>query len=41
MEDVAKELLGVKKCSFLPRHTRNLSNEFRCFVNYPSQLLSC
>ncbi|TNN03588.1 hypothetical protein fugu_000617 [Takifugu bimaculatus] len=41
MENVAEELLGVKKCSFLPEHKRNLSNEFRCFVNYPSQLLSC
>ncbi|XP_062258546.1 EEF1A lysine methyltransferase 1 isoform X2 [Platichthys flesus] len=39
MENLAKELLGVKKCSFLPQHNRNLSNEFRCFVNYPSLLL--
>ncbi|XP_074551006.1 EEF1A lysine methyltransferase 1 [Halichoeres trimaculatus] len=41
MEKVAKELLDVKMCSFLPKHNRNLSNEFRCFVNYPSRLLSC
>lgn len=41
MESVAKDLLDVKKCSFLPQHKRNLSNEFRCFVNYPSRLLSC
>lgn len=40
MENVAKKLLGVKMCSFLPKHDRNLSNEFRCFVNYPSRLLS-
>ncbi|XP_034429561.1 EEF1A lysine methyltransferase 1 [Hippoglossus hippoglossus] len=40
MENLAKELLGVNKCSFLPQHNRNLSNEFRCFVNYPSVLLS-
>ncbi|XP_015234380.1 PREDICTED: protein-lysine N-methyltransferase N6AMT2 [Cyprinodon variegatus] len=40
MEGVAKELLGVKMCSFLPKHNRNLSNEFRCFINYPSRLLS-
>nr|XP_019956246.1 PREDICTED: protein-lysine N-methyltransferase N6AMT2 isoform X2 [Paralichthys olivaceus]XP_019956247.1 PREDICTED: protein-lysine N-methyltransferase N6AMT2 isoform X2 [Paralichthys olivaceus] len=39
MENLAKELLGVKKCSFLPQHNRNLSNEFCCFVNYPSVLL--
>ncbi|KAK2840150.1 hypothetical protein Q5P01_013890 [Channa striata] len=40
MENHAKQLLDVKMCSFLPRHNRNLSNEFRCFVNYPSRLLS-
>ncbi|XP_023806889.1 EEF1A lysine methyltransferase 1-like [Oryzias latipes] len=39
MENLAKELLDVKMCSFEPRHNRNLSNEFRCFVNYPSSLL--
>ncbi|XP_013883947.1 EEF1A lysine methyltransferase 1 isoform X2 [Austrofundulus limnaeus] len=41
MENLAKELLDVKMCSFVPKHNRNLSNEFRCFVNYPSRLLSC
>lgn len=41
MENLAKDLLGVKMCSFLPKHNRNLSNEFRCFVNYPSLLLNC
>ncbi|XP_068590408.1 EEF1A lysine methyltransferase 1 [Cebidichthys violaceus] len=40
MEKLAKELLGVTMCSFLPKHNRNLSNDFRCFVNYPSRLLS-
>lgn len=40
MGNLAKDLLGVKMCSFLPKHNRNLSNEFRCFVNYPSRLLS-
>lgn len=40
MEKLAKDLLEVKMCSFLPKHKRNLSNEFRCFVNYPSRLLS-
>uniref|UniRef100_A0A1A7WU68 EEF1A lysine methyltransferase 1 n=1 Tax=Iconisemion striatum TaxID=60296 RepID=A0A1A7WU68_9TELE len=39
MEGLAKQLLDVKMCGFLPKHSRNLSNEFRCFVNYPSQLL--
>lgn len=41
MENLARELLDLKMCSFLPQHNRNLSNEFRCFVNYPSRLLSC
>ncbi|XP_006793674.1 EEF1A lysine methyltransferase 1 [Neolamprologus brichardi] len=41
MGNLAKDLLDVKMCSFLPKHNRNLSNEFRCFVNYPSRLLSC
>lgn len=40
MENLAKDLLGLKMCSFLPKHERNLSNDFRCFVNYPSRLLS-
>lgn len=40
MEDLAKDLLDVKMCGFKPKHKRNLSNEFRCFVNYPSRLLS-
>lgn len=40
MENLAKDLLDVNMCSFLPKHNRNLSNEFRCFVNYPSRLLS-
>ncbi|XP_071754157.1 EEF1A lysine methyltransferase 1 [Centroberyx gerrardi] len=41
MESHAKDLLDVKMCSFLPKHNKNLANEFRCFVNYPSRLLSC
>lgn len=40
MENLAKDLLDLKMCSFLPKHKRNLSNEFRCFVNYQSRLLS-
>lgn len=40
MENLAKDLLGLQMCKFLPKHNRNLSNEFRCFVNYPSGLLS-
>lgn len=41
MENHAKDLLDVKMSSFLPKHNRQLSNEFRCFVNYPSRLSSC
>ncbi|XP_036601588.1 EEF1A lysine methyltransferase 1 [Trichosurus vulpecula] len=40
MEKEAAELLGVKMCRFIPKHTRNLANEFRCYVNYDSGLNS-
>nr|XP_040045412.1 EEF1A lysine methyltransferase 1-like [Gasterosteus aculeatus aculeatus] len=40
MEEPARRLLGVSTCRFLPTHRRNLSNDFRCFANYSSQLLS-
>lgn len=38
MEEQAAQLLGVKMCKFIPRHTRNLANEFRCYVNFNSGL---
>ncbi|XP_008822550.1 exportin-4 isoform X6 [Nannospalax galili] len=38
MEEQAAQLLGVKMCKFIPEHTRNLANEFRCYVNYDSGL---
>ncbi|XP_045149974.1 EEF1A lysine methyltransferase 1 isoform X2 [Echinops telfairi] len=38
MEEAAATLLGVKRCKFIPQHTRNLANEFRCYVNYDSGL---
>ncbi|XP_049634275.1 EEF1A lysine methyltransferase 1 [Suncus etruscus] len=38
MEDEAAKLLGVKMCKFIPKHTRTLGNEFRCYVNYDSGL---
>ncbi|XP_006832028.1 PREDICTED: N(6)-adenine-specific DNA methyltransferase 2 [Chrysochloris asiatica] len=38
MEEAAAGLLGVKMCKFIPKHTRNLANEFRCYVNYDSGL---
>lgn len=39
MEEPAQRLLGLKMCSFLPKHNKNLANEFRCYVNYPSRLV--
>ncbi|XP_029458374.1 EEF1A lysine methyltransferase 1 [Rhinatrema bivittatum] len=38
MEDQAEKLLGLKMCKFIPKHARNLANEFRCYVNYESGL---
>ncbi|XP_012497188.1 PREDICTED: protein-lysine N-methyltransferase N6AMT2 [Propithecus coquereli] len=38
MEELAAELLGVKMCKFIPKHTRNLANAFCCYVNYESGL---
>ncbi|KAG8524691.1 EEF1A lysine methyltransferase 1 [Galemys pyrenaicus] len=38
MEEEAAKLLGVKMCKFIPKHTRTLANEFRCYVNYESGL---
>ncbi|KAL0963579.1 hypothetical protein UPYG_G00308200 [Umbra pygmaea] len=40
MEEHAEKLLGLKMCSFIPKHNKNLANEFRCFTNYPSSILS-
>ncbi|XP_030642971.1 EEF1A lysine methyltransferase 1 [Chanos chanos] len=40
MEEHAKKLMGLKICSYIPKHNNNLANEFRCYVNYDSQLLS-
>ncbi|KAL7865762.1 hypothetical protein SRHO_G00110090 [Serrasalmus rhombeus] len=40
MEEHAGKLMGLKICSYLPKHSHNLANEFRCYVNYDSSLLS-
>ncbi|XP_054830824.1 EEF1A lysine methyltransferase 1 [Eublepharis macularius] len=40
MEEQAAKYLGVKICKFIPKHTRNLANEFRCYTNYDSGLNS-
>ncbi|XP_046492679.1 EEF1A lysine methyltransferase 1 [Neodiprion pinetum] len=34
MSELASRLLGVKKCSFEPRHKNNLANEFWCYSNF-------
>ncbi|MEE6472708.1 hypothetical protein FKM82_009697 [Ascaphus truei] len=34
MEDLAVKILGLKMCKFIPKHTRSLANEFRCYANY-------
>ncbi|CAL8267274.1 unnamed protein product [Lota lota] len=41
MEEHAKDLLGLRRCNFLPKHNKNLANEFLCFTSYDSHLLSC
>ena len=38
MAELAEQLLGVKECSFRPRHVNNLANEFRCYTNYSTSL---
>ncbi|XP_072261155.1 EEF1A lysine methyltransferase 1 [Pyxicephalus adspersus] len=38
MEDLVKKILGLKMCKFIPRHTRSLANEFRCYSNYETGL---
>ncbi|KAL7881698.1 hypothetical protein AOLI_G00085460 [Acnodon oligacanthus] len=40
MEEHAGKLMSLKICSYLPKHSHNLANEFRCYVNYDSSLLS-
>lgn len=40
MGTLARDLLGLKECSFTPTHARNLANEFKCYVNYESPFAS-
>jgi len=39
MEDIARQVLGVMPCSFVPKHANNLANDFRCYLNYKSDHL--
>lgn len=34
MDELARKLLGVKKCNFKPGHKNNLANEFWCYSNF-------
>jgi len=34
MAELAKRLLDLNICSFLPDHSNNLANQFRCFANF-------
>ena len=39
MSDLAKKYLQVDRCTFIPRHTKNLANEFSCYINYDDSFL--
>lgn len=40
MAGLAQKLLNASPCSFQPRHTNQLQNEFRCYTNYNSDILN-
>ncbi|XP_033634997.1 EEF1A lysine methyltransferase 1-like [Asterias rubens] len=40
MLEIAQDLLGVTVCPFIPHHTRNLANEFRCYANFQTHFLN-
>ena len=40
MEELAMQLLGVWDSGYTPTHTRNLANQFKCYVNYKPETLS-
>ncbi len=39
MKELAERLLGTKECKFIPKHTNNLANEFRCYTNFKTKHL--
>merc|ERR1712181_82992 len=42
MAELAKRLLDLNICLFLPDHSNNLANQFRCFANFDLDgLISC
>ncbi len=40
MEDLLAASLKVKLNSFIPKHERNLANEFKCYSNYETYFLN-
>ena len=39
MEDLLASSFKVKLNKFVPRHERNLANEFKCYSNYEPRVL--
>ena len=39
MEDLLASSLKVKLVKFVPKHERNLANEFKCYANYETLFL--
>lgn len=39
MEDLLAACFKIKLCAFVPRHERNLANEFKCYSNYDTLFL--
>ena len=40
MKDLAERLLKVKGCKYVPKHTKNLANEFCCYSNFEPKFLN-
>ena len=38
MAESLQSILGLHECAFRPEHSHNLSNDFRSFASYPSEL---
>ena len=41
MQSMAKKLLNLDQCTYEPKHTKNLANEFRCYTNYDFDNFVC
>lgn len=39
MKDLVGKIFKTKECVFHPHHEKNLSNDFRCFTNYESDVM--